>query len=686
MNVEIAKLASRLRAAAAAYYDTDTVLMSDADYDDGIEQLRIAVAEDPGLAGQYADLFNAVSAGTSKGGDVTHCPPMLSMGKVPTLDAVRVFVADTPGSVVVEPKLDGLAIRAEYRFGKLALIATRGDGRTGEDITPRIRKLLVQGLPDRLEGRGRHLTVEVRGEVYMADRDFPAAQDTREGEGAKPFINQRNAAAGILRAGDPAYAGLLSFACYDVILPRSAHEDTYELVFGTDGSTYSGRLSIIEQCGIASARKRAVSVLPMAPVGAGEEGSVLDLVRAFGNARPTLGFPTDGIVVKADEDADRERLGSTSHHPRWAVAYKYPAETGTTRVVGITTDIGRTGRLAVRVEVEPVFVGGTTITYASGHNVSWMQEKDIRVGDTVTIRRANDVIPYIDGVDMTERPADAVRWEPPATDPAGGEWDKSTLLWRSTSPELSVGAQVRYAVSRAALDIEGLGAEIVDALIDQGIVEDLADVFDLTGETLAHLTLESGRVVGEKTAVKIAAEIEKAKASAWARVITALGLRGTGRSMSRRLAAAFPSKGRLMGATVEELKAVEGVGEKKAELIHAELERQERLLDRLAQRGVNMGASPARDGSGIEAGTPENAPANRRPLEGMTVVVSGNVPGYTRQTAQELIESLGGRAASSVSKKTSLLVSEPSTTGKYVKAQSLGVRTVTPAEFLAMVE
>lgn len=682
MNVEIAELANRLRAAAAAYYDTDTELMSDADYDDGIEQLRIAAAGDPTLAGQFDDLLNAVAAGTSKGGDVTHYPPMLSMGKVPTLDAVRTFVATTLGPVVVEPKLDGLAIRAEYRFGELELVATRGDGRTGEDITPRIRTLLVQGLPYHLKG---HLSVEVRGEVYMADKDFPTAQDARESQGAKPFINQRNAAAGILRAGDPAYAGLLSFACYDVLLPKPAHEDTYELAFGADDSTYSGCLGIIEQCGVASARTRAGTVLPMAPIDAGDQDRVLDLVDAFGNARPTLGFPTDGIVIKADREDDRQRAGSTSHHPKWAVAYKYPTETGQTRVVGITTGVGRTGRLAIRVEVEPVFVDGTTITYASGHNVSWMQDKDIRVGDAVTIRRANGVIPYIDGVDVDARPDDAVRWEPPATDPAGEEWDKSTLLWRSTSPELSVGAQVRYGVSRAALDIEGLGTEIVDALVEQGVVNDLADVFDLTGETLARLTLESGRVVGEKTAVKITAEIEKAKTAPWARVITALGLRGTGRSMSRRLAAAYPTMTDLLSAPVDSLQSVEGVGVKKSELIHSELHRQEPLLRRLADRGVNTGTPPAPNGPDVEAGAHENTPTNPRPLEGMTIVVSGTIPGYTRQTAQELIEDLGGRASSSVSKNTSLLVSEPSTTGKFVKAQQLGVRTVTPAEFLEMI-
>jgi DNA ligase (NAD+) len=401
--------------------------------------------------------------------------------------------------------------------------------------------------------------------------------------------------------------------------------------------------------------------------------------------RDRLGFPIDGVVVKADADTDRARLGSGSRAPKWAVAYKYEAQSATTRVVDITTTVGKTGRLGIRIKVVPVFVGGTTVTYATGHNVAWMAEKDIRVGDTVTVKRANDVIPYIESVDLAARPADAVAWQPPATDPNGGEWDKSTLLWRSTDPSLSIGASIQYAASRDALDIDGMGAEIVDALVEQVLVTRLPDLFDLTVDDLANLPLASDRRLGAKNAVKLVEQIEHAKDAPWNRVITALGLRMTGRTMSRRLAAAFPNMGALLGASVTALSGVDGIGDVKAAVIFTELHAltsdadpdkgwEESTLTALAEAGVNMG----------QDGDDAPAAAGDLPLSGMTVVVSGAVPGYTRTTVAELIESKGGKASSSVSATTSLLVADPSTSSKYVKAQQLGVRIVTPSEFLEM--
>ena len=442
--------------------------------------------------------------------------------------------------------------------------------------------------------------------------------------------------------------------------------------------SYSARLTVVEQAGIGTARALAPWLAGGEPVVlTGEPGTVAvrSAVAALAERRPDLGFPIDGIVVKADLDADRERLGSGSRTPRWSVAYKYEAETAVTRVVAITTGVGRTGRLAIRVEVEPVFVGGTTITFATGHNATWMLEKDVRVGDTVVIKRANDVIPYIESVVLDERPADSTPWTPPATDPNGGEWDKSTLLWRSTDPSLSVGATIRYAVSRDALDIEGIGTEIVESLVEQGLVADVADLFSLDVETLTSLPLGEGRMLGAKNAVKIAAEIERAKGAAWNRVITALGIRMTGRTMGRRLAAAIPTLDLLRAATALDLAAVDGVGPIRAAAIREGLDDLEArgVLGRLAAAGVHTGTAP----------DPEDTVA--LPLAGMTVVVSGAVPGYSRTTVAELVEANGGKASSSVSSATSLLVSEPSTSSKYVKATDLGVRIVTPAEFLEMV-
>lgn len=682
--IDVPALADQLRRAAKAYYDTDQFEMTDAEYDAGIEQLRIAVAEDPALAPTYADLLEKVAAGQSGGGDVVHPSMMGSLEKATTLDAIDSFVRAVNGPVTVEPKLDGLAIRAVYDQGKLVLAARRGDGLSGEDLTAKVLALEVRGLPTRA---GHELTVEVRGELYMATTDFPAAQERRALLRADPFKNERNAASGILAKGDTAYAGLLSFAAYEVRtadLPNAGRLDC----------NHSQRLRLVANAGIATAANVLFGftdddngpVFDDEDLGSREIDShgnreklptteyVRNVIARIDQYRDRLGFPIDGAVIKAVADGDRDRLGEGSRAPKWAIAYKYDAETATTRVTGITTSVGKTGRMGIRIEVEPVFVGGTTVTYATGHNVAWMATKDIRIGDTVVIKRANDVIPYIESVVLADRPADATHWLPPQLDPNGNPWDKSTLLWRSTDPSLSVGALIRYAASRDALDIEGIGTEMVEALVEQGLVGDVSDLFDLSADVLAALPLGENRTLGAKNAAKIVAEIDKARTAPWNRVITALGMRMTGRTMSRRLAAALPTAAALLAASTADLAAVDGIGDVKAQVIHDEIARNRWVLARLALRGVQAADEHAQ----------ASAPTASGPLAGMTIVVSGSVPGYSRTTVAELIESLGGKASGSVSAATSLLVSDPSTSSKYVTATKLGVRIVTPAEFLAM--
>ena len=656
----IHQLADRLREAAQAYYDTDTLLMSDEEYDDGIEQLRIGVAEDPSLEGEFNDLLDQVAAGQSEGGDVEHPTLMGSMLKVPTTDAVRKFVAKVSGPVVVEPKLDGLAARAVYTNGKLTLVATRGDGRTGENITTQARNL--QLLPEDVAGTSLEgKTFELRGEVFMAFENFPKANKIRTAAGSEEFVNTRNASAGILRKGDTAYAGMLTFAVYGVTgLPESTDHRKVLRMAEEAGAVTS--LSLMEADDLSSEQTSDVE-------------EVLKQIEKIGEHRATLGYPTDGAVVKAVDAADRERLGEGSTAPHWAVAYKYKAEEAQTVVTDIVTGVGRTGRLSLTIEVEPVFVGGATVARASGHNVSWMLEKDIRIGDTVKLRRANDVIPYVSEVVLEERPDDSVAWEPPATDPEGNEWDKSSLLWRSTSPGLSVLAGVVYATSRDCLDVEFLGEEILTALVEQGLVKELPDLFHLTEKQLAQLKLNSGRVVGEATAVKIIKELERAKTADWNRVITSLGIRATGRTMGRRLAKAFPTMDQLRAATTADLAEVDGIASKKAEIIHDGLQTLATtgMLDRLAATGLNMGTDLEDTGDALA------------PLDGQQVVVTGKVGGLTRTQVQERIESLGGKASGSVSKNTTLLVAEPgSTSSKVKKAEGLGIKIITPDDFLAL--
>jgi DNA ligase (NAD+) len=648
MNREaLTATAADLRAAAKAYYDTDVELMTDAAYDDGVEALRIAVAQNPSWATDVADLLTQVAAGQSGGGDVEHSSLMGSMDKANTLEAVTAFMAKVTGPVVVEPKMDGLAVAATYTGGKLVALTTRGDGRTGEDVTTRAAR--ITGLPATVS---RTDTFEVRGEVYMAAADFEISNTARVASGKTAFINPRNAVAGALRKATLTHEVRMSFAAYETTTGPTSH---------------LARMRDLESDGFAVAYK----LLGEDDVMAVGPDRVLRLIGEFGERRPGAGFPADGIVVKADSDTDRRALGMGSRAPRWAIAYKYDAETATTVVQGIEVSVGRTGRLSLRAKVTPVFVAGTTITYASLHNVSWLAERDIRIGDTVVIERANDVIPYISAPVLSQRPADAAAWVAPTACPQCGEpWNTATLLWRCETPECSILGRIVYAAARDCLDIEGVGVEVATALVESEKVTDIADLFTLTLDDLATLRL-GDRDLGVKTAAKVLAEIVKARGAQWSRVICSTGIRMTGRTMSRRLAAQFPTMRLLRAASISSLANVEGIGQIKAECIREGLLEMAPVLNRLEAAGVNMG-------------TEEAVTATAKPLAGQTVVVSGSVPGLSRNEVNEFVEAQGGKSSGSVSASTTMLVSEPSSSSKYVKAQALGVRIVTPAEFLVL--
>lgn len=654
-------IVDRLVAAADAYYNGTDELMTDAEYDNLLGQVEIALAEQPGWADTRTDgLFNKVAAGTSKGGDVKHPERMLSLGKVKTLADVEKFIESAGGinSVVFEPKMDGLAVRVVYKNGRLAQMVTRGDGSTGEDITSGV---IIAGLPKDVDWDH---DFEVRGEVYMTTEDFEVAQSVRVADGEEPFKNSRNAVAGVLRKADTRMP--LSFAAYDAKNLGSTH--------------HVGRMEHLYHLGFNTVHILAQQQAMLMGVGGAEK-----TINLFGEARATVNYPTDGIVITANEDSDRERMGIGSRVPRYAVAYKYEAESSTTVVRDIELTIGRTGRLALRAKVDPTEVSGTTITYASLHNVGWLTEQDIRIGDTVKVLRANDVIPRVESPDLTLRPADSQPWVAPEVCPqCGGEFDKTTELWRCTSPECSVQGRIEYAVSRDALDVEGMSTAIVTALVETELVTTVADLFDLTADQLADLALGETttggiRRLGATNAGKIMTEIEKAKGAALNRVITSLGIRMTGRTMSRRLAAHFGSLSAFAGATTIDLLNVEGVGVGRAETIRWEIEMLRPTIERLIALGMGAPA-PASD---------EGASAGGSVLAGMSVVVTGKMTGpldgKSRNEMNELIEANGGKASGSVSKNTSLLVCGEPGSSKYVKAESLGVKIVTPDEFASMV-
>lgn len=646
---------NRAKAAAAVYYDSDRLEMTDAEYDALLESIEAAIEAHP----EWDDegLLDRVAGGQSAGGEVTHPIPMLSLGKAKTLEEVSDFAAKTGEVLVVEPKLDGLAIRAVYTAGALTLVATRGDGTTGEDVTDRAYK--ISGLPAKLK---QPLDVEVRGEVFMTDVDFDFSNSNRVAAGKPAFVNPRNATSGALRKADSEYEIRLSFAGYDAFGAPVDSEDSFV-----------ARMRSIAKLGVQT----AAELVPSIGGATADLTQVVSEISALGEMRETLGFPIDGAVIKTDSIAARERLGAIARTPRWAVAYKYPADTATTILRDIEIAVGRTGRISLRAVLEPVFVGGTTVTYATLHNPKFVTDADFRLGDTVYVYRAGDVIPRVNAVDLSKRPATAEPWLPPEVCPNCGQaWDKSSLLWRCHTPECSTVGRIEYACSRDVLDIEGLSEALADALVEAGLVSDIADLFTLTAEQIAALPVGDGsRQVGAKVAAKVAAEIEKAKRQSLARVITSFGIRGTGSRIGRRLAAHFGSLEALRAASLDELTEVEGVGSEKGTLIFNGLRDMSDIIDRMLANGVTPQHSAA----------PALAAVEDSPIAGKRVCVTGAVPGLSRNEANEAVERLGGSSVSSVSKATDLVVVGEGAGSKAEKATALGIPIMPAEEFAALV-
>ena len=716
---EYLDLVAKATLAAAAYYDTEIELISDEDYDNLIEQIE-NLSNENGWDDADA-LLDQVAAGASSGGDVEHVIPMLSLAKASSTEALKAFVDSVSGEIILEPKLDGIAISAIYKNGSLVRVATRGDGHTGENITD--RTLNVKGLPATISHKGE---LEVRGEVFITSVDFVAACRNRlafkYGEWAarnpkspkatldslykvaisnrsKPkeardsvqadkkltkdgkvkananfypdeaiFANPRNAVAGALRNEQVDYEVSATFAAYDVF------SDTF-----TNGTDYRTRILFASSFGFKTANGLIPKNLQVVT-------DPLAAVVEFGELRKNkLDYPTDGVVLKANSISERDRLGSSSRSPKWAAAYKYPSIPSQTEVIGIEMTIGRTGRLALRAKFNPVLVDGTLIEYASLHNVGWTQERDIRIGDTVLVRRANDVIPYIDGFVSALRPATAQRWMAPLVCPqCEGIWDKSTLLWRCTSPTCAELNGVIFAAGREYFDWEGLSEKILTRLNDAGKVRNVADVFDLTLDDLCNLYMGKNKVgdklLGKTVGTKLFKEIQKSKTRPLSAVLPALGIRTLGRTFGRRLAAHFGSMAAIVNASVEKLTEVEGIATKKAVLIHAGLRQKHDVIVRLAKAGVTMTAPKPVVGAPVQG--------KGEMFFGKNVAVSGSIPGYkSRPEVEGLLREIGATPSSSINSKSHFLVADESmsASSKYVSAVKLNVPILTPEKFLELI-
>ncbi|MGQ4378561.1 NAD-dependent DNA ligase LigA [Streptomyces sp. SAS_267] len=666
--------------ASAAYYEGGTSVLDDDAYDRLVRGIAAWEAGHPDQV--LPDSPTGKVAGGAVEGDVPHTVPMLSLDNVFSPEEFTAWTASLArrtGHDVerysVEPKLDGLAIAARYQQGRLTRLITRGDGTAGEDVSHAIGT--IEGLPGELT---EPLTLEVRGEVLMTTAQFEHANEVRTAHGGQPFANPRNAAAGTLRAKERAYTVPMTFFGYG-LLPVSGTEAEEAARLGE--LAHSELMARAAELGVNTTASTAVPGITAATA-----EQVLARVQEIGALRAELPFGIDGIVVKADLAADQRAAGSGSRAPRWAIAYKLPAVEKITRLLAVEWNVGRTGIIAPRAVLEPVEIDGSTITYATLHNPADITRRDLRLGDHVMVHRAGDVIPRIEApVAHLRTGEEAPIVFPEACPNCGSAIDTSEQRWRcEQGRNCHLVAALSYAAGRDQLDIEGLGHTRVVQLVESGLVADLAGLFGLTREQL--LGLER---MGETSTDNLLAAIETAKGRPLSRVLCALGVRGTGRSMSRRIARYFATMDAVRAADAETMQRVEGIGTEKAPSIVAELAELAPLIDRLVAAGVNMTepgatspAAPDEDGTDAHAGGSAGGP-----LAGMTVVVTGAMTGALEQLSRnqmnELIERAGGRSSSSVSKKTTLVVAGEGAGSKRAKAETLGVRLAAPEEFAELV-
>lgn len=673
--------------AAAAYYTDGTSPLDDDTYDRLVREISAWEADHPDevLPGSPTGKV----AGGAVEGDVPHTVAMLSLDNVFSPEQFTAWTASLARRIgheaerfSVEPKLDGLAIAARYTRGRLTRLITRGDGTAGEDVSHTIGT--IEGLPDTL---AEPVDVEVRGEVLMTNAQFEHANEVRTAHGGQPFANPRNAAAGTLRAKDRAYPVPMTFFGYGLLpLPETAGALAERL----DSLAHSELMAFAAELGV-----NTTATTPVPGITAAATADVLARVQEIAALRAGLPFGIDGIVIKADHAADQKAAGSGSRAPRWAIAYKLPAVEKITRLLDVEWNVGRTGIIAPRAVLEPVEIDGSTITYATLHNPADITRRDLRMGDQVMVHRAGDVIPRVEAPVAHLRTGDEKPIVFPQECPrCGSGIDTSQERWRcEQGRNCHLVASLSYAAGRDQLDIEGLGATRVVQFVEAGLVTDLADLFTLTRDQLLGLDR-----MGETSTDNLLAALATARTRPLSRVLCALGVRGTGRSMSRRIARYFATMDNIRAADVDQLQQVEGIGAEKASAIVTELAELAGLIDKLAAAGVNMtepGATfPPMDAAGgtdtvTGADDVAGSITAAGPLAGMTVVVTGAMTGplekLSRNQVNELVERAGGRSSSSVSRKTSLVVAGDGAGSKRAKAEDLGIRLATPDEFALLV-
>jgi len=640
------------------YYVDNEPELSDAEYDRLERELLAIETEYPQL--QTPDSPSLRVGGEPAVGFETfrHATPMLSLGNAFNVDELqewekrllRILDGERP-NFVVEPKIDGLSVAVHYRDGLLVRGVTRGDGAVGEEITPNVRT--IRSIPLRLTRQVGAL--EARGEAFLPRAAFERLNRDKAEAGEPLFANPRNAAAGQLRRLDARITASIGLDCFFYGL---ASVDNERL------TTHAESLALMRALGLRTNPLNRVCA---------DMDEVVEYFDELGRRRDSLDYEIDGVVVKVDRLELRERAGATSKFPRWAVAIKYPAERARTRVREIVVQVGRTGKLTPVAELEPVLLAGTTVSRATLHNADEVRRRDVRVGDTVVIEKAGEIIPQVVEVVATLRPPGALSFQMPEACPVCGskavreEGEAAHYCTGAACPAQRREKLLHYA-SRKAMDIQGLGDALVEQLTEKELVLDLADLYALEPQQLAGLERMAGR-----SAANLLAQIDESKGRPLHRLIFGLGIRHVGERAARLLAIRFRDLNGVLDASVDELEAVDEIGPKTAEAIRlfAEQETNRELLQRLQATGVNLRALP------------EELPGeadSESPFHGKTVVLTGKLPGLTRSETKALIEAAGGHVSGSVSRGTDLLVAGEASGSKLDKATRLGIEIIGPDE------
>ena len=638
------------------YYDQDAPELEDFQYDALTRELRELEAAYPELVTPDSPTQRVGGTPSSRFAKVTHAVKMESLLDAFSYEELRDFDrrvrdAGVEPEYVVEIKIDGLSCSLEYENGKLVRASTRGDGVVGEDVTENVRA--IRSIPKTLKGDNPPAYLEVRGEVYMPHDVFQKLCEEQELQGAAPFKNPRNAAAGSLRQKDPKVTGSRGLRIFLFNVQQ---------VRGVELTSHAQSLDYLRALGLpVSPRYHLVRDIDAA----------ITEIEQIGQERAALGFDMDGAVIKVDSFAQRRQLGSTAKFPRWAIAFKYPPEVKETRLLDIEINVGRTGVLTPTASFEPVTLAGTTVSRATLHNGEIIQQLGLCIGDTIQVRKAGEIIPEVIGV--VRHAEGAAPYRMPAVCPSCGapavHLDGEVAL-RCVNPECPAQAlrNLIHFASRDAMDIDGLGVAVCTQLVERGLAGTAADLYTLTREQL--LTLDKFK---EKKADNLLEAIERSKRNNLDRLVFALGIHNIGDKAAAQLAEHFGSMEALRSAAAEEICAINGFGELMAQSVVEFFAREGTadLLRRLAEQGVNM---------------QWQGEARTDRLAGLTLVVTGTLPTLSRKEAEALIVKNGGKAAGSVSKKTAYLVAGEAAGSKLTKAQALGIPVLDEAAFLALLE